>query len=313
MRQATIPAPPDALSPLARPRESAPTADEDGEELLVEKLIAAEIEAVQHVLVAGRGRAYLACVLSLKTQSRSAEEELDRPALQFAQRHGSAARTVDEARQCARFRAGLLLRFSACNKLVYERTRAQGVREKPKQLRRFMIVSQAAFQAAFRQVSGDGCDDRTQILDAFAEYIASMYEVVESLVPAIPPPDPMHHDPMHGTGATAEVTTSVCQRGVLTSPASDSSVSEADGHQEGPGKIVDLAKSWTLGYDRHHGSAATTRGNSKFVVLSKEAKPPFGGSPNQSSPSFCQIVGTLTDLARANACATAEPICLEMS
>ena len=260
MRQATTP----------------PSADADGDELLAEELIAAEIEAVQHVLVAGSGRAYLACVLSLRTQSCSAEEELDRPALQFADMYGSAARTVDEARQCARFRAGLLQRFSACNKLVCQRTRAHGLRGKPKQLRRFMIVS----QSAFRQVSGG---DRAQILDAFGELIASMYEVVESSVPAFPsqpqaqPSPHLHAYFMHGAGATADVTTSVC-RGVVTSPASDSSVSEADGHQEGPGKIVDPAKPWTAGYGRI---------NSSSIVLSKKAKPPFGES---SDPKLVTVL-----------------------
>ena len=173
----------------------------------MESIVAGEIDAVQDVLVAGHGRAYMACVLVLKM--RPGSEELDEPALQFAREYGSAARTVDEARHCKYFRYGLLVRFSACNKLVYERSKAQGRHEKPKQLRRFMIVSES-----FHQVPGgmheDGSFNRTRMLLAFSEQIDSMYEAVDALL-ATPsrPPYPS-----------------------VTSPASDSSVSMDDARQE---------------------------------------------------------------------------------
>ena len=95
----------------------------------LEKVLKKHLEAVEHVMVVGSGKDFLSCMLTLKTKGseavargqdpaalESAKDELAKEALELAQRFGSTATRVVDARQCQKFRGeGLLPLFAKAN------------------------------------------------------------------------------------------------------------------------------------------------------------------------------------------------------
>ena len=144
------------------------------DEVTMETLIIAENQAVQHVVVAGCGRKYLACIVTLKVErdSRLAPESLE-----FAAASGSDAVTVHDAKTCSAFHMAMLKGFAACNKKIWEASRRSAishVNRKPAQLRRYTILPDQ-FSPIDETLRPDGTVDRSRVLDIYAEVIESMY------------------------------------------------------------------------------------------------------------------------------------------
>lgn len=144
------------------------------DEVTMETLILAENQAVQHVVVAGCGRKYLACIVTLKVErdSRLAPESLE-----FAAASGSDAVTVHDAKTCSAFHTAMLKGFAACNKKIWEASRRSAfshVNRKPAQLRRYTILPEL-FSPIDQTLRPDGTVDRSRVLDIYAEVIESMY------------------------------------------------------------------------------------------------------------------------------------------
>jgi hypothetical protein len=153
------------------------------DELTMETLILAEIEAVQHVVVAGCGRQYMACLVTLKVESGPGGK-LAREALDFAHKHGSDAQTVEEARACKAFHVAILHGFAACNKMVWEASRRIGLfsssaNHKAAQLRRYTILPEP-FSHDELTLCADGSVNRERVLELFSDVVESMYGAATS-------------------------------------------------------------------------------------------------------------------------------------
>lgn len=150
-------------------------ADGGVEETRMEAFVLSEIEAVEHVVVSGVGRQYLACLLTLHTVRGTTT--LSEPALRFVRAAGSNATTVDEARKCTFFKNALLKGFAGCNKMVYESCKRAGLQEKPAQLRRYTILSDQ-WSVEDGTLLVDGKINRREILSRYAQVVESMYGAV---------------------------------------------------------------------------------------------------------------------------------------
>ena len=154
---------------------SAPAFDmQEIDELTMETLVLAENQAVQHVVVAGCGRQYMACLVTLRVEHG---DRLAPAAREFAAMNGSNALTVEDAKTCSAFHTAMLKGFAACNKKVWEasrRTSFSNVNCKPAQLRRYTILPEL-FTPIDETLRTDGTVDRTRVLDLYAEVIESMY------------------------------------------------------------------------------------------------------------------------------------------
>ena len=146
------------------------------DEVTMESLVLAENQAVQHVVVAGCGRQYMACLVTLKVEVGS-ENMLAPQALNFARANGSNATTVEEAKTCSAFHMAMLKAFAVCNKMVWETSKrmanSNGT-QKPSQLRRYTILFEH-FTAIDETLRPDGSVDRARVLELYAEVVESMY------------------------------------------------------------------------------------------------------------------------------------------
>ena len=146
------------------------------DELTMEMLVMAEIPAVQHLVVKGCGRKYMACLLTLKVQ-HGLGGRLAQDALEFARLHGSNASTVEEARNCSAFHQAMLLGFAECNRKAWENSKRLGKITadcRPAQLRRYTVLPDQ-FSYEERTLCRDGSVDRERVLELFSEVIDSMY------------------------------------------------------------------------------------------------------------------------------------------
>jgi flagellar biosynthesis GTPase FlhF len=141
-RSAAPPPPPPAAKAPSPPPAPPPTDPEEDDETILklvdgttvpaeelEKILKKHLEAVEHVMVVGSGKDFLSCMLTLKTKGseavargqdpaalESTKDELAKEALELAQRFGSTATRVIDARQCQKFRGeGLLPLFAKAN------------------------------------------------------------------------------------------------------------------------------------------------------------------------------------------------------
>lgn len=163
-------------SPTAMIVDEIPMVLQEMDEVTMESLVLAENQAVQHVVVAGCGRQYMACLVTLKVEAGS-ENMLAPQALNFARANGSDATTVEEAKTCSAFHMAMLKAFALCNKMVWEtfrRLENSSNAQKPSQLRRYTILPEH-FTAIDDTLRPDGSVDRARVLELYAEVVESMY------------------------------------------------------------------------------------------------------------------------------------------
>ena len=186
------PAPP-SPPPAAAAAPAAPPAgegDEDDERVLtltdgrtveakkLEDILKKHLDAVAYVMVVGSKKQFLSCMLTLKTHGSEAASrgedpksvpnpfDLAAPALALAQKVGSAATNVHQARQDTAFRAnGLLPGFSAAN---------QEIGDNAMQVRRFSILT-SFFTVATGELNADGSLARLKIKKTHKHIIEGMY------------------------------------------------------------------------------------------------------------------------------------------
>ena len=146
------------------------------DELTMETLVLAENHAVQHVVVAGCGRQYMACLVTLKVEedwSRLAPQ-----ALNFARSNGSEATTIEEAKMCSAFHVAMLKAFTVCNKTVWATSKKPTMftisKSKPPQLRRYTILPEQ-FTVLEQTLHPDGSVNRARVLELYSDVVESMY------------------------------------------------------------------------------------------------------------------------------------------
>ena len=107
----------------------------------LEKILKKHLQAAEHVMVVGSGQDFLACIITLKTKGSEAvargedastlgatQYDLTQEALELAQRHGSDGTTVQEVRQCKKFRGqGMLPLFAKANAEIQQKPQQVGL------------------------------------------------------------------------------------------------------------------------------------------------------------------------------------------
>lgn len=192
-------APAAPAAPAGAPAVVGTADDEDDESILhlndgttcpaseLEAILKKHLPAVQHLMVVGSKRQMLSCMLTLKTLGSEAVEagqdikdvaeplKLATAALELAQKVGSEAKDVKEARADNKFRTlGLLPGFSAAN---------QEINNSARQVRRFSILM-SNFTIATGELNADGSMARLKIKKQWKSTIEGMYAQKQAPKPA---------------------------------------------------------------------------------------------------------------------------------